>query len=79
MSERLQHPEATANEVWIGNIYPGDFGHIGWQTKRLGKRPLDSFGAPLKGGGFRPVFVARTELLAANVDIPAIGPVDHRW
>ena len=79
MNGRFVHPEATADEIMIGNIYPCDFGRIGWKTKRLGKVPLDHSGKKLKGGNMRPVFVARAELLAANVDIPAIGPIDHRW
>lgn len=79
-SDRLPHPEATGEEVCIGNILASDFGPIGWATKRLGRVSLNTFdGKPLKGGNMRPVFVSRKEIEAAGVAIPATGPIDHRW
>ena len=80
IAERLQHPEATPDEVCIGNIFASDFGPIGWATKRLGKVPRNTFdGSPLKGGNMRPVFVSRKEIEDAGVATPATGPIDHRW
>jgi hypothetical protein len=76
---RLVHPEADPDEVWIGNVYKVDFPAIGWETKRLGIKPLDMSGERLKGGNMRPVFVKRREIEAAGVPIPEYGPVDHRW
>lgn len=79
MSGRFVHPEATPEEVCIGNVYKVDFAKIGWSTKRMGEKPYDSFGAPLRGGNMRPAFVQRSELEAAGAEIPNIGPIDHRW
>ena len=79
MTDRFVHPEATADEILIGNIYACDFARVGWKTKRLGKVALDHSGKKLKGGNMRPVFAARSEVLLAFVDIPDIGPIDHRW
>jgi len=78
-AERFAHPEAEAGEVWLGNIYGVDFKHISWATKRLGREPYDSYGAPLKGGNMRPVLVSRQEVEDAGVAIPVVGPIDHRW
>ena len=77
---RRQHPEATADEVHVGNIYAIDFAAIGWTTRRLGKIPRSSTtGEVVKGGPMRPVFAQRSEIEAAGVAIPVTGPVDHRW
>lgn len=77
---RIQHPEATAGEVFMGNLYAADFPAVGWSTKRMGKIPRDTLlGKPLKGGNMRPVFIQRAEVEAAGVEIPDIGPIDHRW
>lgn len=78
-AERFVHPEAVAGEVWLGNVYAVDFKFIGWTTKRLGSKPYDSYGAPLKGGNMRPVLVSRREIEEAGVAIPVVGPIDHRW
>lgn len=77
---RLLHPEATRDEVCIGNIFASDFSPIGWATKRLGRVSLNTFdGTPLKGGNMRPVFASRKEIEDVGVAIPATGPIDHRW
>lgn len=76
---RPRHPEATADEECIGNIYRVDFRQVGWRTKRLGKVPYGQDGKRLKGGNMRPVFVQRSELDAAQTPIPDTGPIDHRW
>lgn len=74
------HPEASDDEVCIGNIWSCDFAAIGWQTKRLGKIPLSAEGERLRGGSMRPVLVSRAEIEAAGVVIPDDGRrVDHRW
>jgi hypothetical protein len=72
------HPEATADEVWICNMFTCDFVHVGWSTKRLGKQSYERSGKPITTAGFRPVFVARAELEAAAADL-STWPVDHRW
>lgn len=76
---RAQHPEATADEVHIGNVYSADFARVGWTSKRLGKWAIGSDGKGLKGGSMRPVFVSRVEIEAAGVPVPNVGPVGHRW
>jgi hypothetical protein len=77
---RPQHPEATVAEVWIGNMFAADFRSVGWRTKRLGKTAYLFNGDPIpKTQGFRPVFVARSEIEAAGIEITDSGPIDHRW
>jgi hypothetical protein len=73
----MNHPEAEATEVLIGNMFAVDFRHVGWSTKRLGKAAFDSHGKHIPN--FRPAFVAKAELLAVGVDITAPPPLDHRW
>ena len=74
---RAPHPEATAGEVWIGNMFAVDFKHVGWGSKRLGKVAYETSGRQIPN--FRPVFVARAEMVAAGVDTAGPGPLDHRW
>jgi hypothetical protein len=77
-TERFQHPEAQPGEVWMANLWSVDFKHVGWTTKRLGRATFDSSGTPI-GGGMRPVFISRAEVVAAGVEIPIVGAIDHRW
>lgn len=58
-------------------MFACDFRHVGWSTKRLGKAAFDSHSKRIPN--FRPVFVAKAELIAAGVDITALLPLDHRW
>lgn len=74
---RPQHPEATDEEVCIGNMFAADFRRVGWTTKRLGRKAYEASGKVIPN--FRPVLVARAEIEAAGVPIPPTGPVDHRW
>lgn len=76
---RPVHPEQTDDDVWIGNMQAADFKHVGWTTKRIGKRPQEMSGKAITTAGFRPVFVKRSEIEGAGVPIPDSGPVDHRW
>lgn len=77
---RPTHPEATATEVLIGNMWRSDFPKVGWKTKRLGKTAYLTNGKPIpKSQAFAPVFVQRAEIEAAGVPIPDSGPIDHRW
>lgn len=75
---RFSHPESQAGEIWLANVEPGDFDTIGWRTKRLGNKPYDSYGYPLKGGTKRPVMVQHSEAEAAYVAIPVLGAMDLR-
>lgn len=74
---RADHPEATETEVCIGNMWACDFPRVGWKSKRMGKVSYDRDGRPIPT--FRPVFVLRTEIEADDVEIPDVGPVDHKW
>lgn len=76
---RRSHPEARAGEVCVGNMFACDFAAVGWATKRMGVAPHDSEGRLLRGGKFRPVFVARAEIETAGVATPDAGVIDHRW
>jgi hypothetical protein len=77
VSQKPIHPEATDREVWIGNMFGSDFIHVGWTSKRMGKIAYDVNGKVIPG--FRPIFVARVEVEASGIAIPASGPLDHRW
>ncbi len=74
---RPVHPEAADTEVCVGNMWACDFPKVGWKSKRLGKVSYDCDGTRIPT--FRPVFVTRSEVEAAGVEIPDVGPVDHRW
>jgi hypothetical protein len=77
---RASHPEATADEVFIGNIWRSDFSKIGWKTKRLGRIAYASDGREIpKHQAFSPVFASREEVEAAGVAIPDTGVIDHCW
>lgn len=79
---RAAHPEIHADEIWIGNIYRGDFVKIGWETKRLGTTAYLADGRPIpKSQGFGPVFVGRKEIEGARLlpPSPTPGTIDHRW
>jgi hypothetical protein len=76
-AERVRHPEADADEIWIGNMFAVDFPKVGWETKRMGEVAYEARGRRI--ANFRPVFVKRAEIEAAGVPIPATGPMDHRW
>lgn len=76
---RVNHPEAKEDEVWIGNMFRSDFSRVGWNTRRLGETAYLTNGKQIpKSQGFGPVFVKRSEIEAAGVDIPAMGIIDHR-
>ena len=75
---RPQHPEASGDEILIGNMFACDFPKVGWRTKRKAKSyQLD--GRRITTAGFVSVLVSRAEIEAAGVVIPPDGPVDHRW
>jgi hypothetical protein len=77
---RTIHPEANPHETWIGNMFALDFKQVGWITKRLGRTAYLANGKPIpRSQGFRPVFVATNEIQATGIEIPEVGPVDHRW
>lgn len=77
---RRPHPEATSEEVFIGNLFPVDFRLVGWTTKRMGVNAFDRDGVPLsRQPRFRPVFVQRQELVDAGVAIADVGAIDHRY
>lgn len=77
VTSQRDHPEAQPGEVAIGNIWASDFLMIGWASRRLGKMSYDATGKHIPN--FKPVFVLRSEIEAAAVSIPDLGPVDHRW
>jgi len=75
---RPKHPEATGDEVLIGNMFSCDFLAVGWRTKRTAKSfQLD--GKRITTRGFVSVLVSRAEIEAAGVAIPPDGVVDNRW
>lgn len=75
---RPQHPEATGDEVLVGNMFASDFRNVGWRTKRKAKAyQID--GKQITTTGFVSVLVSRAEIEGTGVSIPTTGAVDHRW
>lgn len=62
------HPESRPGEVYVGNVTAEMFGHRRWNTKRLGKQPIDVHGNPIPVKTLFPMFVQFTELEAAGLD-----------
>jgi hypothetical protein len=74
---RPLHPEAVGDEIFICNVWKCDFPAVGWNSKRLGSVAYSTAAAVLKA--LRPVFVQKSEIEAAGVDIPVRGAIDPRW
>lgn len=78
-ADRFHHPAADDDEVLLGNMFAGDFPMVGWQTKRKVQPSYGTDGKRITTQGFVSVLVKRSEIEAAGVGIPDIGPIDHRW
>jgi hypothetical protein len=62
MSSTQNHPEQNQGEVFLANCNtdePDEFNHIGYQTKRAGKKAYDPDSQVLSG--HFPVFVSQAE------------------
>ena len=82
----FNHPEMQKDEVFITNSDKYDCRHIGWKTKRYGKKAYDIYGKCISESGWKgsfPVFVKKSEMIAAGfrifqIRLLRIQIFDHR-
>ncbi len=63
-----RHPEQRDDETFLGNYYRGDTSKCGWRTKRVGVYAYCKDGTRSTSDS-RPVFVQRSELEAAGIQL----------
>ncbi|NMB91355.1 hypothetical protein GYA37_00745 [candidate division WWE3 bacterium] len=66
------HPEMKKGEVFITNADAEDLHHVGWKTKRCGKKAYDAHGRCISESywqGSFPVFVQKSEMIQAGFRI----------